>query len=179
MKLFTYGALSLFIGISIYACSSTGGTASSGGASGSSVFPSWYNTTEYLADSLSYSGFGTGVAEDSLVALQRAEADALANLESYVAELTEEIRNEMVDAGSTDADNTDFIIILRTAHSLVEGEAGLSSSSVRSEGSYYRGFAGVSISKADLVDVLEKGFTGHPRYWGGFSSSPSFLSYFK
>ena len=178
MKFFKYGALSAFIGISAIACSSTEGTVATN-SGGSSVFPAWYNATEYAADSVAYYGFGTAVASDSSLAIQRAEDDARANLETYIAELTEEIREEMADAGSGDAKNTDFIIILRTAHSYVEGAASAASSSAKPEGVYYRGFAGVSISKAELVEVLEKGFTGHPRYWGGFSSSPSFVSYFK
>ena len=178
MKFFTYGALSVLIGLSVYACSSTGGAAAGGGA-GNSLFPSWYNANEYSVDSLSYAGFGTAIAGDSLLALQRAEADARVNLETYIAELTEEIREEMIDAGSNDAANIDFIIILRMAHSLVEGEAAAATTVSRAEGSYYRGFAGVKITREELVKVLERGFTGHPRYWGGFSSSALFTEYFK
>ena len=85
----------------------------------------------------------------------------------------------MVDGGSNAAKNTDFIIILRTAHSLIEQEAKKGQGIARNNDGTYRGFATVSITKEKVVSTLEKGFTGHPRYWGEFSGAGLFQSNFQ
>lgn len=132
-----------------------------------------------MSDSLSFHGFATAIATDSVTAVERAVQQARLHLEENIGNITEDIREEMVDAGSTDADNTDFIIILRTAHSIVGKEATIEESSASSSGDFYRGFAAVSLSRSAAGDLLEIGFTGHPRYWGGFSSASSFSLYFE
>ncbi len=179
MKLFKFGALSVIIITAIGACATSSGSVESvSSAVTNSVFPSWYQTSEFAIDSLSYSGFATAIAADSTIALERAEKQARLNLEKNIALLTEEIRTDMVDAGSTDADNTDFIIILRTAHAALEDAASLDQSLARQTDGYFRGFASVEITRAKIREVLEKGFTGHPRYWGGYSSSEGFAEHF-
>lgn len=178
MKLFTSGLLSIFVILFTFSCSSTENISPSGNTSSSSIFPGWYQSSEFLADSLSYTGFATAIGSDSALAVERAEIQARAHLESNIAELTEEIRTGLEESGSTSVSNTDFIIILRSAHSKVESAGTLSMNSVKQEDGYYRGFASVDISKEELVKVLETGFKGHPRYWGEFSGSAEFARLF-
>ena len=144
-----------------------------------SLYPDWYNSLGFNSDSLSYSGFGMAISSDSADAQQRAEAQARVSLESKIGELTEEIRKDMVEKGSSDAKNTDFIIILRTAHSNIETDAIIANSTVKNLDGQYRAFAEAEITRATTVATLQKGFTGHPRYWGGFSGSDLFTSFFK
>lgn len=177
MKLLKLWALSAFFFLGFNACSSTENVGN-GLAESSSVFPSWYQNAEFVGDSLGYSGFATAIGADSAKAIERAEIQARIHLEKRIAQLTEEVRTELVESGSKDAENTDFIIILRTAHAkVVEAANSIQSVSRKTDG-YYRGFASVEISKNQLRSVLEQGFTGHPRYWGTFSSSPSFVKFF-
>lgn len=178
MKLFTSGLLSIFVILFTFSCSSTESVTPTSNTSSSSIFPGWYQSSEFTADSISYTGYATAIASDSLLAVKRAEVQARAHLESNIAELTEDIRTSLEESGSTSASNTDFIIILRTAHSKVESAGTLSMNSVKKEDGYYRGFASVDISKEELVKVLEAGFTGHPRYWGEFSGAAEFLRLF-
>ncbi len=178
MKLFKFGALSVIIITLTGACASTGSVDSTSAPEANSVFPSWYMASEFSTDSLTYSGFGTAIAADSLIATQRAEKQARLNLEKNIALLTEEIRTDMVKSGSTDAGNADFIIILRTAHAALEEAASLNQSIARATEGYYRGFASVEMTRSQIREVLEEGFTGHPRYWGGYSSSPGFAEHF-
>ena len=173
MKLFNFGALSIFVIVILGACASSG-SAVTESSSADSIFPSWYAINGFSSDSVSYSGFATAIAADSAVAVERAEKQARINLEKNIALITEEVRTDLVKSGSNNADNTDFIIILRTAHSGVESVASLTQSASRNTEGYYRGFASVEITRAELRSVLEKGFTGHPRYWGEFSSAPGF-----
>lgn len=177
MKLFNFGVLSVLVIVMLGACA-TSGSAGSDSVSEGSVYPSWFITSEFSSDSLSYSGFATAIAADSLIAIQRAEKQARVNLEKNIALLTEEIRTDLVESGSTNVDNTDFIIILRTAHAGVEGAASLDQSVAKTTDSYFRGFASVAISRARIRQVLEQGFSGHPRYWGEFSSAPGYALHF-
>lgn len=144
-----------------------------------SIYPVWYDNSGYVADSLSFHGFGTAVSSDSLTAITKAENQARIILEAEIAEITENIREDMVEGGSNAAKNTDFIIILRTAHSFVQQEAEKGQGIARNSDGTYRGFATVSITKEKVVATLEKGFTGHPKYWGEFSGIDSFKSNFK
>lgn len=179
MNLFKYGSLFALLIFVITGCSSTGTTTNTTETVSNSIFPEWYVNSGSSSDSLSYSGFATAIASDSSLAIERAEEQARAHLETSIAELTEDVRNAMLDAGSSNAGQTDFIIILRTAHSKVEGAASLTNSSAKSSDGYFRGFAAVTITRSELASTLEKGFNGHPRYWGDFSSANLFGEYFK
>lgn len=179
MKIFSYGVLSAAILTLTLACSSTQSSTSTSDNSSNSVYPGWYNTSEFQADSLNYHGFATAINADSSEAVDRAIQQAKVHLEYNIGDITEEIRTALVENGSTDADNTDFIIILRKAHAAVGAAAEISEVSAGNSGNYYRAFAAVSISKSKVAEVLEDGFTGHPRYWGGFSSAPLFVKHFE
>lgn len=179
MKLINFGVLSIIALLTLNSCASTENIASDAVESASSIFPSWYQNAEFASDSLGYMGFATAVAADSAKATERAELQARFNLEKRIAQLTEEIRTDLDQAGSTDANNADFIIILRTAHSAVVDAANVTGSKATKMDGYYRGFASVKLTKAEIRTVLENGFNGHPRYWGGFSSSDTFNDYFR
>tara|TARA_R110000868_G_scaffold37111_6_gene131451 strand:- start:36505 stop:37035 length:531 start_codon:yes stop_codon:yes gene_type:complete len=176
MKLLKVWVLSLTVVIGLNACSTTENTVTE--IEPISIFPSWYKNVEFTSDSLGYSGYATAIAVDSTKAIQRAVAQARIHLEKKIAQLTEEIRLEFKESGSNDAENADFIIILRTAHAGVVENAKVSETISSKLDGYYRGFASVEISKSEVRSTLEKGFTGHPRYWGGFSESPMFATYF-
>ena len=179
MKLIKLGVLSLIFFSGIYSCSSVEPSLSeSSPVAVDSIFPTWYQTSESAFDSVSYSGFATAIASDSIKAIERAEDQARINLERRIAQITEEIRTDMEESGSTDATNTDFIIILRTAHYAIEKEASSQQTLAKNIDGHYRGFASVSISREEIKSILEEGFTGHPRYWGAFSSSDSFKAFF-
>lgn len=178
MKLFKFGVLSVILFTGFLACSSAESTLTETVSEVSSMYPTWYQVSEIVEDSLSYSGFATAIASDSVKSIERANAQARIHLEKRIAQLTEEIRLDLEKSGSSSVKNPDFIIILRTAHAAVQEEATLSEASGKKIDTHYRGFSSVTISKAKLRTVLEQGFKGHPRYWGEFSGAPSFQKYF-
>lgn len=179
MKSFRIGLLSIVAFFGVYSCSSTeSAIKETATSSTNSIFPSWYQSNEFVSDSLGYSGFATAIASDSLKAIERAEIQARINLGKSIGAITEEIRNDMQDAGSTNVTNSDFIILLRTAHTGVETVATPNHSEAKKIGDSYRAFSSVQISKNKAKTSLEKGFSGHPRYWGELSSSAFFKKYF-
>ncbi len=178
MKLFKPLVLSILAIWGASACAPSENLASNDELGSSSIFPTWYLNVEFTSDSVEYKGFATAIASDSIKAIERADKQARIHLEKRIAQLTEEIRTDLLDSGSRDVENADFIIILRAAHYNIEEAASTSQMSSRKIDGYFRGFSSVSITKSEIKSVLENGFTGHPRYWGEFSSSPSFSKYF-
>ncbi len=177
MNKYTYGVLSIIALFVASACSSSVPTVGTT-TSSNSLFPGWYNQSGFITDSLGYAGYATAVASDSLTAIQRAESQARISLGKNLGEVTEDIRRELENGGSTSVGNTDFIIILRTAHTGLESASELTRSVAAKTDGYYRGFAKVEISRSEAGATLERGFTGHPRYWGEFSSSEAYKSSF-
>ena len=178
MNKLTYGVLSIIALFIVAACSSSAPAVGTSTASSNSLFPAWYSQSGFMADSLGYYGYATAVASDSSTAIRRAELQARTRLGKNVGEITEDIRLELERGGSTNVGNTDFIIILRTAHTGVESGSELIQSSAVKMDSHYRGFAKVEISRSEAGAVLEKGFTGHPKYWGEFYSSEGYKTNF-
>jgi hypothetical protein len=158
----------------IYSCSSTEGVVDS--ASDSGLFPSWYSSNGFQSDSTTFSGYGIAIAADSVVAIQRATDEAKKNLDLAIGKLAEDVRTQLVSEGVSSVSNTDFILILRNAHADAISMASLTSQRVIEEDRRFRGFAEVEITKEDLVNQLEEGFNGHPRYWAAFSNNDSFQS---
>lgn len=138
------------------------------------LYPAWYESAEFVQDSVSFHGYAMAVSSDSVVAMANAELQARVNLESHLAAKLESVREELEDNGSGIATNTDFIITLRNAHNSIQEAADAGSKSAQREEGYYRGFAQVSISKSKLVDLLERGFSGKDSYWQEFRSSGLF-----
>lgn len=162
--------------ISISACSTS---ENASGPKSSSMYPVWYDASEFTADSLAYNSFAIAVSSDSIIAAANAELQARANLESNLAELIEDAREEIVENGLSSATNTDFILTLRNAHQALENKADEVVSEARPNEGYYIGFARVSISKQRLKEVLRNGFSDHQSYWSEISAAPSFLALFE
>ena len=178
MKLFKLLVFSIIAIWGATACAPSENLTSNNETGTSSLFPTWYQNVEFTSDSLDYTGFATAIASDSIKAIERADKQARIHLEKRIAQLTEEIRTDLLDSGSSDVDNADFIVILRTAHSNIEKAASTSQMISSKTDGYYRGFSSVTITRNEIKLVLETGFNGHPRYWGEFSSSPSFSKFF-
>jgi len=149
-------------------------TNSSTTTSSSSMYPVWYGSFEFSADSSSFHARATAVASNANTAKIRAEKEARALLESYIAKELENVRSELERDGSDIVSEPAFILKLRNAHLKVEEEATvLQSDSKQSEG-VFRGFTKVEINKQTLHRLLEQGFSGNRAYWNTFSSSKSF-----
>lgn len=140
----------------------------------SDIYPNWYTQSGFSADSLSFHGFATAVSSDSAVAMANAELQARVNLESQIAIKLESVRDGLEDSGSELANDADFIITLRNAHNAVQEDADSGEQVAQQEKDYYRGFAQVSISKIELMDILESGFIGKDSYWQEVRSSDLF-----
>jgi hypothetical protein len=74
--------------------------------------------------------------------------------------------------------NTDFKIILRTAHASLQNNAERVQVQAKKINTQYRAFVNVRLTKTQVQTLLENGFEGHPRYWNAFSSSNLFLTFF-
>lgn len=156
-----------------YSCSSSSGLSESS-ISSDGLYPGWYSSSGFSSDSSSFSGFGTAIAADSSTAILRATIDATKNLDLSIGKMVEDIRTQLVRNGEESASNTDFILITRNAHSsAVESSETVNSRTVNLDG-VYRAMIEVSISRIELSLELEKGFTGHPRYWTAFSNNDSY-----
>ena len=168
--------LALLTTFFVYSCSSSEGLMDSSTSSG--LFPDWYSASLFEADSVSFSGFGLAIAADSTSAIQRASDDALKNLDIRIGNLAEDVRTKLVSDGVTAANNTDFILILRNAHADAIRNGIITEYSVVNEEGNYRAFAKAELSRSELINLLEEGFTGHPRYWASYSESSIFQSVF-
>ncbi|MFD2532114.1 hypothetical protein [Gracilimonas halophila] len=169
-RIFKGFILVLMVTMGFFGCSATEQTAvSSEGSTG--IYPGWYIHSGFSVDSLSYNGFATAVSSDSVIAMANAELQARVNLESYIARKLESVREELEDQGSDIATDTDFIITLRNAHDAVQEEAVSGNKSANKEENYYRGFSEVSITKNELMGLLEDGFSGKTRFWNALKNS--------
>lgn len=142
-----------------------------------SPYPDWYTQNSFVADSLSFHGFGMAISGDSVVAMANAELQARAQLETGVSDLVEDIRESLEEAGNTTVSEPEFIIALRKAHQQVQtaaNEAG--QEAIQEEASFFKGYARVSISKTELTDLLESNLPSN--YWDIVKSSPEFSEVF-
>lgn len=178
MKFISIGVLSVYLLIALNSCTPTESVVKETIKNAPSIYPAWYKNVEFTQDSLGYSGFATAVASDSAKAIERANQQAKIHLEKQIAQITEEIRLDLAKSGSTAANNSDFIILLRVAHSKVMNAKLSSAGIAREADGYFRGFSSVRITNTEVKTILETGFNGHPKYWGEFSSSEPFQSYF-
>ncbi len=167
-----------FISTILISCSSTSSTVSTDTLS-SGLYPAWYNSAGYAADSVSISGFGTAIASDSTTASLRAHSEAKKNLDLYIGKLAEDVRIKLSEAGVENVSNTDFILILRNAHSQALRAANSTQNLTIFTDTSYRSSAEVRISKTILIQQLEEGFVGHPRYWAAYSDNQVFTSTFR
>src|SRR5690554_2196481 len=93
-----------------------------------SIYPTWYHTAGFVADSASFNMSATAVASDSITAIQRAELESKMLLESYLSKEMESVRTKLESSGSNSVKKPDFILTLRNAHAAVESEAVINNS---------------------------------------------------
>lgn len=142
-----------------------------------SLYPNWYGSYEFSTDSTSFYARATAVASDENTAKIRAEKEARALLESYIAKELEDIRTELESDGSTIVKKPDFILMLRNAHLEVEEEAELMYSTVSNSKDIFRGFARVEISKKQLNNLIKNGLSSKYEYSDVFTTSEGFIDF--
>lgn len=169
-RIFKGFILVLMVTMGFLGCSATEQTTESSDGSGG-IYPGWYIQSGFSADSLSHHGYATAVSSDSVIAIANAELQARVNLESYIARKLESAREQLEDQGLDIATDTDFIIILRNSHHAVQEEAVPVNKSANRVNNYYRGFSQVSITKNELMEILESGFSGKTNYWNALKNS--------
>ena len=160
----------------IYSCSSTDSVVEN---TSSGLYPSWYSSNGFQSDSTIFSGFGSAIASDSSLAIQRASDESKKNLDLAIGNMAEDVRAQLVSDGVSSAGNTDFILILRNAHADAVNQSDMIEYSTLKEGDIYRSFVQVGITKTELLNQLETGFNGHPRYWATFSDNSAFKTLFQ
>jgi len=139
-----------------------------------SIYPTWYGSYEFSSDSTTFSARATAVADDSEKSILRAEKEARALLESYIAKELEDIRSELERDGSESVKKSEFILLLRNAHSKIEEDATvLNSKAINKEG-VFRGFAKVEITKKQLKQLIENGFSSNAAYLRELTTAQSF-----
>lgn len=157
------------------ACSGASELSNTNTAGTNALYPSWYGAYEFSSDSSNFYARATAVASVADMAKVRAEKEARALLESYIAQELEDVRSELERDGSSLVKEPNFILILRNAHLKVEKEAlVVDTEQVEKEG-VYRGFAKVEISKQTLKKLIESGFGSKDSYKKEYLESPAFM----
>ena len=143
------------------------------------LYPSWYGAYEFSSDTSGFYARATAVSSDSETAKLRAEKEARALLESYIAKELEDVRSELERDGSNIVKEPNFILMLRNAHYKIEEQATIKQSeSVMKEGTY-RGFARVEIGKQEVKKLIESGLSSNNRYQREFTESAGFADFIK
>lgn len=142
-------------------------------------FPQWYEPAGFSTDSVYFSSYGSAISSDSVKAISRADKEARAKLENFIAEKLENARYHLEEKGSSFALDADFILTLRNAHAPVEEQAELVEGVARKSDNYYRGFAKASITRNALKKLLEAGFSGKATYWTELQESNIFTEELK
>ncbi|MDZ7715509.1 MAG: hypothetical protein U5J95_04785 [Balneolaceae bacterium] len=166
------------------ACSSTGSVAEnsdSDRSKSSLTYPSWYNASQALTSSASsYQAFGSAVAADSMAALSRATDQADNNLESGISSKLESNRADaVVELGSgSGLDSPRFIVVLRKAENEVSDVSEASNVVVKkNDANVYRAFVKVEAGKSELIDELDRRFSGYAKPWNAMKNSDAFSDF--
>lgn len=172
-----YGYITLCLIIicsTLVSCSTSNKLSSTDSKDG--ITPLWFQSSGFESDSSNFAGFATAVAADSMLAIARAEDQARAELENHIAQKLEVIRTQLEENGSLNVIDPEFILTLRNSHAAVEKEAKIVQSAAVFVNNYYRGFAKATITKSDLMSMLEGGFEDKMKMWNEFSSSEYFAT---
>jgi len=155
-----------------FGCSATQETSSSQtNKTQTSDFPTWYQDMSFMADSVSFIGYGEAIASDSLTAINNAELQAQVNLESGISEIVEETRSRLSEDGNAAVNEPEFLIMLRNASQAIQ-DAGSTNKKVATEkNGYYKGFVSVNISKTEAKKVISSGFIDNQGYLDILNSS--------
>lgn len=178
MKIYSRIGLLVLITVTI-ACSGAKQVSKNNTVSNSSGHPSWYSGFEFNSDSTNFSSRATAVAGDSETAKIRAEKEARALLESYIAKELEDIRSELERDGSTIVQKPDFILMLRNAHQKIENAAIVTNTEATQKEEVFRGFAKAEVGKQKVKTLLAQGFSQNSSYWKEYSDSKSFQEFLK
>ncbi len=161
------------------ACSGASEVTNKNTSTTNALYPSWYGAYEFSSDTSGFYARATAVSSDSETAKLRAEKEARALLESYIAKELEDVRSELERDGSNIVKEPNFILMLRNAHYKIEEQATLThSESVINAGSY-RGFARVEIGKQEVGKLIETGLGSNNRYQKEFTESAGFKDFIK
>tara|TARA_R110002124_G_C8971830_1_gene515225 strand:- start:9029 stop:9565 length:537 start_codon:yes stop_codon:yes gene_type:complete len=161
------------------ACSGAKEAPKTNTSSTNSLYPAWYGGFEFNTDSTSFFARATAVADDAETAKLRADKEARALLESYIAKELEDIRSELERDGSSVAKKPDFILMLRNAHYKIEEVATISNLESVENGGVFRGFAHVVVRKEKVRSLIETGLSTNSNYQKEFVGSVSFQEFIK
>ncbi len=178
MKFSSFLSGSILLLTVLVSCTGSTKELSSTTTSSSGLFPSWFSSTGFSSDSLAFYGYGVAIAADSTDAIERATIDAQNKLSSNLGKLAEDIRLQMERDNAAAAKNTDFILLLRNAHSGLDSFSEIKNSFLSSPDDSYRAMVQITISKKQAHQMFKSGFNGHPRYWAAFSGTSSYQSAF-
>ena len=176
MKYFPGIALMSIILLTI-ACSGASEVTNKNTSANNTLYPAWYGAYEFSTDSTNFYARATAVASDSETAKLRAEKEARALLESYIAKELEDVRKELSRDGSSIVNESNFIMMLRNAHYKIEERATVNDLESAMKEGVYRGFAKVGISKQQVRQLIESGLSSNNRYQREFMDSEGFSDF--
>jgi len=177
MKNFSKTALMSVVLLTI-ACSGANELSNNNPPETNALYPSWYGAYEFSSDSTDFYARATAVASDADMAKTRAEKEARALLESYIAKELEDVRSELERDGSSIVKEPNFLLMLRNAHSKIEEQARVSRTEAVMKDGVYRGFARVEIVKKDVNDLIESGLNSNSQYKREFVGSTGYKELF-
>ena len=159
------------------ACSGASEVTNNNTSVNNSLYPTWYGSYEFASDSTNFYARATAVGSDSKKAELRAEKEARALLESYIAKELEDVRKELSRDGSSIVNESNFILMLRNAHYKIEEQATVNDLESAMKEGVYRGFAKVEISKQQVRQLIENGLSSNNRYQNEFMNSDGFQEF--
>lgn len=159
------------------ACSGANELSKTNSTGANALYPSWYGAYEFSSDTSNFYARATAVASDADLAKLRAEKEARALLESYIAQELEDVRSELERDGSSIVKEPTFILMLRNAHLKVEEEATVVDTEHFEKDGVFRGFARVEIGKQEIRKLIESGLSSNKRYQSVFTESAGFADF--
>ncbi len=156
------------------ACSGANELSNTNRSESNALYPSWYGAYEFSSDTSGFYARATAVASDADMAELRAEKEARALLESYIAQELEDVRSELERDGSSIVKEPNFILMLRNAHLKVEEAAIVVDTEYFEKDGVFRGFAKVEMNKQSLKKMIESGFSSKNSYKQEYLESRAF-----
>lgn len=174
-----YFRLLVLTAVTLFYLSCSSSREASGPSSQSDSFPGWYSGSAAVTTTASgFTAYGTALAADSAVSSEKAIAQALSNLEQHLSDRLESIRSEAAEAAGEGSglNAPAFIFKLRNAEAGIADLSATSNREAQPSRQYegYRGFAGVTLSRKDLIDYLDTSLGSHQDAWDAMKASPAF-----
>lgn len=146
-----------------------------------SNYPSWYPQQKFVSNKSNLLAYATAIDSDSAASIEKAKSWAIEELKSSVSDKLEEIRSEAVrEYGSgSGLDEVKFLMALRKAKNAVEPLVEMGNTETKSVEGYesVRGFAEVSVPKAELIERIGKRLGGHEKAWNAMKESKAFNNF--